>query len=134
MERSARLKRLVETQQRVRDLEQLELIRSRAQLAEAEAARDHVLGLLSGPGSPGAPAWLAVGTGATTRSARDIATAIARVAEREAALSERAMGCQLVAGLHAKVVMKERALGEAAALTEILERVTTSEQKSAAQD
>lgn len=133
MTRSSRLKRLVEAQVRLRTLEQLELGRCRQALAEAEAARSHVLQSISGAGSAD-QAWIVTRTDASRRTARRVEAAVASIFEQEARLTERATVCQLVTRLHSEAILQECARREASELAEALERFVTSPKDSVGQD
>lgn len=133
MTKASRLKRLADTQLRLRTLEQLEFERCGQGLAEAEAARHHVLECVAGAGAP-EQAWLVAQTGASQRTEKRVEAAGVSVAEQEARLGERAFVCRLVARLHAEAVLQERCRREAGELAETLERVAASWETSARQD
>lgn len=133
MTQSSRLKRLVDTQQRLRTLEQLELERCRQALAEAEAARNHVLESVSGAGSAD-QAWLVARTDAPHRTARDAEAARTRVVDQATRLSDRASVCRLVARLQSEALLREHSRREASELAEAIERIGVSWEDSATQD
>lgn len=133
MEKSRRLKRLSDTQQRLLTLEQLELARRRQALIEAEAAREHVLDRLSGDGLTH-EAWFVARTNASRRTASQVEAAASGVVDQAARLSERATVCLLIDRLHFEAQQQDRTRFEASELVEVLERVTATPEDSAGQD
>lgn len=133
MSKSSRLKRLADAQRRLRALEQLELARCRQTLADVEAARHHLLEIISGAGSTD-QAWLVARTNAPQRTAKNVEAAETCVVDQEARLIDRASVDRFIARLYAEALQQERSRREASELAEVLERAVVSWENSARQD
>lgn len=133
MLRTTRLRRLSETQEKLRTLELVELESCRRALSDAQDARRHVLACIAGGASPEL-IDIAIRAGAMSRSAKAVEVAGARVRDRTERLVNDAVTARLAARLYANAVIAERAAREAEALTEIIERLAADGAVSAAQD
>ena len=131
MQRSARLRRLLEAQEALQLVELAELASLRGALIEAERARERLVGAFGGEADP-VVAWVAGATGAAARIARRLAEAEGRVRTQADRVGARRAAVEVIAGRLAAALDEERRAREAALLAEIIDQLHARADTSAA--